>query len=253
VRRLAAIICLVLVGGACAAPAEPTADPTGIPWELVSGTVDGTEVTLVGSHPVTLTISDEEIGGTAACNGYGATVTVSGSTIEIGELASTAMACAPDEVMESETQYLEALPRVEEFTSTASRLTLTGEGVELSFIALPQVTIADLTGEVWVLESLIQGAIVSNAAGDRATLELYTDGSMLGSTGCRSLHGSYTVDGAEVVMTEMSAEGECPEDLREQDSHVVTVLGDGFRAIVEDRTLTLTSTGEQGLVYREEG
>jgi hypothetical protein len=34
---------------------------------------------------------------------------------------------------------------------------------------------------------------------------------------------------------------------------VVTVLGDGFRAVVDDRTLTLTSLGEQGLVYRDEG
>jgi hypothetical protein len=51
----------------------------------------------------------------------------------------------------------------------------------------------------------------------------------------------------------MSAEGECPEDLAQQDSHVVTVLGDGFRAVVDDRTLTLTSLGEQGLVYRDEG
>jgi heat shock protein HslJ len=243
---------LVLVGGACAAPDEPTADPAGIPWELESGTIDGTEVTLVDSHPVTLALTDEEIGGTAACNGYGATVTVSGSTIEIGELASTAMACAPDEVMDSETQYLEALARVEEFTSTADRLTLTGEGVELSFIALPQVRIADLTGTVWVLESLVDGDSVSTVAGDRATLELFTDGSMLGSTGCRNLHGGYIVSGAEVVMTEMAAEGECAADLQRQDSHVVTVLGDGFRASVDGQTLTLTSVGDLGLGYTAE-
>jgi heat shock protein HslJ len=249
VRRLAAVICLVVVGGACAAPGDPTGDPTGIPWELESGTIDGAEVTLVDSHPVTLTMTDEEIGGTAACNGYGATVTVSGSTIEIGELASTAMACAPDEVMESETQYLEALPRVEEFSNTAERLTLTGEGVELSFIALPQVPIADLTGTVWVLESLIKGATASSADGDRATLELFTDGSMLGSTGCRNLHGRYIVSGADVVMTEMAAEGECPADLQGQDSHVVSVLGDGFRASVDGQTLTLTSVGDLGLGY----
>jgi hypothetical protein len=51
-------------------------------------------------------------------------------------------------------------------------------------------------------------------------------------------------------MPEMAAEGECTADLSEQDSRVVTVLGDGFRVAVEDQTLTLTAAGEQGLVYR---
>jgi heat shock protein HslJ len=178
----------------------------------------------------------------------------SGSTINLApEWASTAMGCSPEAVMESERSYLDALLHVDTLTSDSGTLTLSGDGVELLFVSLPPANIEDLTGSVWVLIRLIDGDSVSNAAGDRATLELFTDGSMLGSTGCRSLHGSYTVDGAEVVMTEMSAEGDCPEALAEQDNHVVTVLGDGFRAVVEDRTLTITSAGEQGLVYREDG
>jgi heat shock protein HslJ len=208
---------------------------------------------VVDGHPITLTITEGGASGTAACNRYGSEVSMTGSQITFREIASTAMACTPDEVMDLEMLYLEALPGVEEFSNTVDSLTLTGSGVELIFVALPPVPIAELTGKVWVLESLIDGDSVSNAVGERATLELYTDGSMLGSTGCRGLHGSYTMDGAEVVMTEMAAEGDCPEDLAEQDSHVVTVLGDGFRAAVEDDALTLTSTGEQGLVYRQEG
>jgi heat shock protein HslJ len=192
--------------------------------------------------------------GRAACNEYFVAMSRSGSTIDLApELSSTAMACIPEAVMESERSYLDALLQIETLTTDSGMLTLSGDGVELNFVALRPAPVADLTGSVWVLTRLIDGDSVSNAAGDRATLELYTDGSMLGSTGCRSLHGSYTVDGAEVVMTEMSTEGECPEDLAQQDSHVVNVLGDGFRAVVEDRTLTVTSTGEQRLVYREEG
>jgi heat shock protein HslJ len=75
---------------------------------------------------------------------------------------------------------------------------------------------------------------------------------MLGSTGCRTLDGNYTVSGAELVMTEMSAHGECPAELEEQDNHVVTVLGDGFRVVIEGEALSLTGAGEQGLTYRSE-
>jgi heat shock protein HslJ len=89
--------------------------------------------------------------------------------------------------------------------------------------------------------------------GERATLELYTDGSMLGSTGCRSLHGRYEVVGAEVSMVEMAADGECLAALQGQDAQVVSVLGDGFRAAIDGDRLTLTSAGSLGLVYRAVG
>jgi heat shock protein HslJ len=251
VRRLAAVTLVVILVAACAAPdGAGGGDPTAGPWELEAGTIDGSELILVAGHPITLNITENSANGTAACNGYGAGVAMDESEITFSEIFSTAMACSPEEVMESETRYLDALPRLDSFAGTQDRLTLTGDDVELSFIALPPVPIADLTGTVWVLEGLIDGDTVSSAAGDRATLELYTDGSMLGSTGCRSLHGTYAIIGAEVTMPEMAAEGECTADLSEQDSRVVTVLGDGFRVAVEDQTLTLTAAGEQGLVYR---
>jgi heat shock protein HslJ len=162
------------------------------------------------------------------------------------------MACFPEEVMESEARFLGALPRVAGFTGTEETLTLRGDGAELVFTALPPVPTAELTGTVWVLESLIDGDSAASVSGERATLELFTDGSMLGSTGCRTLHGRYAVVGAEVTMPEMAAEGECPTDLQSQDGHVVNVLGGGFRAVVEGQQLTLTASGDVGLVYRAE-
>jgi hypothetical protein len=34
---------------------------------------------------------------------------------------------------------------------------------------------------------------------------------------------------------------------------VLTVLGDGFRVVIDDQMLTATSMGGQGLVYHAEG
>ncbi len=141
---------------------------------------------------------------------------------------------------------------METWSSTEGNLTLSGDGVELLFQALPPVPTAELTGMVWVLESLVDGDSVSSVGGERATLELFSDNSMLGSTGCRDLHGRYETTGADVTMPEMAAEGDCPPDLQAQDSHVITVLGDGFRASVEGQVLNLSSSGGLGLVYRAE-
>jgi heat shock protein HslJ len=251
-RLTVALVCAAVAVTACADPGEPAADPTGIAWELTSGTVEGTALPVFDSHPITLSFTDDGAGGTAACNGYGGSYSISGTEVSFAQLMWTEMACMPEEVMESERLYLEALPRVETFSMTNDGLTLSGDGVELAYVALPPLPTSELTGTVWVLDSLIMGDAVSSVMGERATLELFTDGSMLGSTGCRTLSGNYTVSGAEVVMTEMSAQGECPAKLEDQDSHVTSVVGGGFRGTIEGDTLTLTASGDHGLVYRAE-
>ncbi len=251
-RPVAALGCLIALIAGCGAPVEQGGDPTGIAWELTEGTVDGNPVPLVDGFAITLSLTDEGFSGTAACNGYGGMYEIAGDQITFSEVFGTAMACTPEEVMESEQMYLEGLLLVDTFSMTDENLTLTGDGVELVFAALPPVPTADLTGTVWVLESLVDDDSVSSVGGERATLELFSDNSMLGSTGCRDLHGRYEVTGAEVTMPEMAAEGECPPDLQTQDGQVISVLGDGFRASVDGQVLNLTSSGGLGLIYRAE-
>lgn len=73
---------------------------------------------------------------------------------------------------------------------------------------------------------------------------------MTGSTGCRELHGEWIEDGDEVLFATFGAEGNCPEELREQDGHVVGVLGDGFTVKIDGDQLTIFSRGGLGLAYR---
>jgi len=250
-RRIGLLVVFGLAVASCGEPAEP-ASIVGA-WQLESGSLDAEPIPMVDGFPITLTIDAETVGGTAACNGYGASYTLDDGAIAFSELGATAMACSPEETMTSESAYLEALTRASVVTTIDDNLTLTGEDVELVFTQLPPVPTADLTNTVWVLDGLIEGDVMSTVLGERATLELFTDGSMLGSTGCRNLHGRYVVSGAEVLLNELAAEGECPQELQAQDSLVVTVLGDGFRASVEADILTLTSAGNLGLSYRAEG
>lgn len=246
--RSGVFVVLLALLPACAEPSEPAGDPTGVVWELHSGSVDDGPVPIVTGHPITLSLTEDGAGGTSACNSYSGEYVFADDRIGFSELIQTGVGCMPA-IMESERVYLEGLTRVDRFSMGEEDLRLSGEGVELVFVALPPVPDAGLTSTVWVLDGLVRGDSVSSVGGDRATLEMFSDGSLLGSTGCRSLSGNYVVTGGAVSVTGLETGGTCPAELTEQDALVVRVLSDGFIAEVQGNTLTLTSPDDLGLVY----
>lgn len=225
-------------------------------WELESGTHNSEPVIIVDTHPITMTLADGEIGGTAACNSYGGQYTISGSEFNVeGGLSVTEMACQPAEVMESEQQFLQALTSVDEVQLTNEGLVLVGSDTELSFNRLEPVPTSDLIGTVWILDGLTQGDTVTSpmASAEPATLELFDDGTFIGSTGCRDISGSYEVTGAEVQFTDFSAEGECSAQLQEQDGRVISGLEGGFRVEIDGSQMKTWVSGDEGLIYRAGG
>lgn len=250
-------IALTLTGLLLVACGEPAVvgDGTTVPsditgaWELTSGTVDGQAIPQEPGYPITLTFEDGQMGGTAACNGYGGSYQTDGAAIGFGDMSVTEMGCDGG-VMDSEAAYMAALVLIDAYRVDDGTLTLTGPDVELAYTLLPPVPTADLVGTVWILDGLIDGDAVSSVGGEEATLELFTDGSLIGSTGCRTLTGSYVVSGASVQFTEFAADGDCPAELADQDGHVVTVLGDGFRVEIDGNRMTVSSVGNEGLAYK---
>jgi heat shock protein HslJ len=90
---------------------------TGITWHLraynngkqaVVGVIAGTDPTAVFG-------TDGQITGNATCNTYFGPYTTAGSTISIGLLASTLMACPDTAQQDQETQYLAALQNAATF------------------------------------------------------------------------------------------------------------------------------------------
>jgi len=83
--------------------------------------------------------------------------------------------------------------------------------------------------------SFAQGpdALTAPEAKGYATLRLDSNGTLAGSTGCRTLTGSHVVLGGEILATRLGADGECSPALADQDGHIFSVLGDGFRADVD--------------------
>ena len=254
--HLAPLLLLLAACGSPAASPAPSAssdiDPTGA-WELVSGTVDGVPFELPGDHPVTAVIDASTIGGRSACNEYFGRIEAAGAGIRIGGLGGTDMACAPEDVMALEQDYLAALVRVRSIEVIDGQLGLRGEAVDLRFHPLPQAPVADLVDTTWTLETLFVGDVASPPEGDPATLELRSDGTFSGSTGCRTFTGRWVEAGEQVRAPDFRmGDTECRPELAQQDSHVVSVLGDGFVPSIEGDLLTLLDPGGVGLVYRAE-
>ena len=215
---------------------------------LSEGTVDGEVLTVPSGHRVSLTFTGTDASGTAACNAYGARVKQDGDRLTFGELGATAVGCAPA-VMAAEDRYLAGLARVTAAARDNGLLTLTGPDTSLVFEREPVVDQDAIVGRTWTLETLTDGAASRAAQGRRATLLLRTDGTLTGGTGCRALSGTYTVHGDEILFPDFAADGSCPTGLRDQDDHVIDVLGDGFRATVDGQRLTVTSDRGRGLSY----
>ncbi len=250
-RYLTYSIVIALAVSACLG--SDFADSVEGAWQLTGGTHAGQAVPIVDSHPITMTLESGRISGTAACNAYGGEYELSGSSFSIVEgLAVTEMACQPEEVMRSEQAFIGAIALIDEVKLTNDALLLTGPGAELRFEALAPVPTADLIDTVWILDGLVSGDAVSSpmAGTSEATLELFEDGTFHGSTGCRTISGEYEVSGAEVLFTSWVAEGECPSELAEQDSRVISALEGGFRVEIDGDRMTTWVAGDEGLIYR---
>lgn len=254
--RLALGVAILLAGCGSSGVASPDPsdgpfDPQGS-WQLTSSSVNDGEVPLVDGHPVTVTIEGSEIGGSAACNHYGGRLAVTAGRLEIDELAMTAMGCE-EALMAVESAYLAALQVVETIGGDGDQLVLAGPGVELRFDRLAELPTAELVDTAWVLDTLFVGDVASLPIGDPATLELRGDGTFVGSTGCRTFSGNWLEHGEQIIAPSFGMDQrECPAELSQQDSHVVSVIGDGFVPSVEGDLLTLTDPGGVGLVYRAE-
>ncbi len=104
---------------------EPAAaaELEGTTWFL-QGIVKGEAImSLWLDENITLAFEEGSIGGSAGCNQYNAGYELDGSSLTLGPIASTMMACEED-VMQREIEFLAALGNVAGFEVTRETLTL---------------------------------------------------------------------------------------------------------------------------------
>jgi heat shock protein HslJ len=247
VTRVVLLAAALLVAG-CAERGAGSADVLG-EWFLAEGSAGGGPLPQPAGSSATLTVTPEELSGRSFCNSFSSGYRIDGTTLAVDGLGGTDMACEPD-VMAAETAYLGALGRAVTVAHDGADLVLTGDGVRLRFSPVPPVPDSDLAGTRWVLETLVDGEVASSTLGEPAVLLLNLVGRATGSTGCRSVTGTWLLEGGALVIDDLLVDGDCPPEVAPQDAHVAAVLASGPAAQVAENQLTLTAPDGRGLVYR---
>lgn len=219
-------------------------------WVLASGRGPQGDLD-TGAGEATLRIEGESFGGTAVCNSYGATAEISGTRVELFDIFATEMGCA-SRLMEAEARYLEALGGIDTIERDGEDLVLRGPDSELRFVVVPTTPDASLEGHAWKLETLLEGTGNSGTASSAAPAEIRfnDDGSLEGTTGCRSFTGRWTRSDDALRVTELTATGTCTRTEERQDDIVLSVLDGSPSFAIEGDSLTLIGD-ERGLGYRK--
>lgn len=102
---------------------------TGTDWQLLSyNNGKGGLVSSLATELITATFGDDKVTGFSGCNNYHASYEVDGNNIVIGPAAATRKMCAePENVMEDEAGYLQALERASTFEIKDGQLTMYDE------------------------------------------------------------------------------------------------------------------------------
>ena len=134
-RNLIGLLILALILSACAtASSNAPEELGGRVWVLRSmagkPVLPGAQVTLE------FNFDESSIGGNASCNSYFGGFKIRGQELTISETGSTMMACAEQERMQQESDYLQALSTVATYEIVNGELhLLTSDGQALIFSA----------------------------------------------------------------------------------------------------------------------
>ncbi len=218
---------------------------------------DGEMVDTLPDQQVTAEFDGENLSGSAGCNSYSGPYTVDGSTMTLGPMISTMMACAQQSVMDQEAAFTGQLDQVVSYDIVDDQLQLSNADGEviLSFHVMGPLP---LVGTAWVLNSAMVGqdgaAIVSEA---QITASFDTSATMSGSSGCNSYTSPYAAsDGLMTIGPVVSTRMACaqPDGVMAQESAYLNALdeaayyeiyGDTLDLLDSESKLLLSYTGQQ--------
>lgn len=246
-----ALTALALAGCSGTADAE---EPTLQGRTFISVNVEGEQIP--GGGPMTLEFLDGRISAFAGCNRGAGSADLAGGHLNVGELASTMMACPPpfgdsDAWM---TRLLDAHPA---WTLDGDTLTLR---TPAATVRLTDKKVLDpdrpVIGTSWRVDSLITGDAVMTSVAlteSKPGLTIRDDHTVIGWTGCNTFYGRADVVAQTVTFGPLNTSGPpCPGEVGQIEASILRVLTGEVGAEVNADRLTLTGAEGDGLVLRAE-
>jgi heat shock protein HslJ len=193
------ICAAMIILSACATTASQPGggDLTGKVWALteLKGTPPAAGVGISAQFS-----SDGKVSGSAGCNRYNGTYTLSGNSITFSSPLATTMMMCEQAVMDQESAYLQALGEAKTFSVNGDQLTLAG--ADNSSLVVYQAQSQDLSGTSWEPTGYNNGmqAVVGTLSGTTLTADFSKDGTLSGNSGCNTYNGGYKVDGDQITI-----------------------------------------------------
>lgn len=248
---------------------NPPADASALRYELVemvsktavadeenetANALDGTQWTLTDmgpadnlvaplpDNPIELEFKDGQVAGTAGCNHFFASYTISATgEISIDAVGSTLMACLGEEVMARESQFLAALQAATGYELGDGTLTIQYEGGTLQFATRIAPADLSLEGTEWQLTTFVSGEAASSLLVDTQITAIFLQGQVNGTAGCNRYFGSYEVDGETIAVSPLgSTRMACAEEIMAQESSFLAALQAATAFEIEGEQLTIT-------------
>lgn len=219
--------------------AQQGGDLTGKVWALTE---------LMGKAPLAGTgisaefTADGTVAGSAGCNRYSGTYTVSGGNITFStQMAMTMMMCEQP-VMDQESAYMQALGEAKTFAVNGDQLTLTGgDGTKL---AVYKAQSQDLAGTTWEVTAFNNGkqAVIGVLEGTTLTASFGKDGALSGNSGCNDFNGPYKVNGDQITIGPLASTMKMcsdPVGVMDQEAQYLAALQSAAKYQIEVNVLQL--------------
>ncbi|WP_282694668.1 META domain-containing protein [Streptomyces sp. CC208A] len=238
-------------GGSAGDPDLPLA---GTHWTVGAVTVDGGRSTAPDGARVDFTGKGRAQGSTG-CNGFGADVDVSGSTVTVSPVEATEIGC-PGDRQRFETAFLAAFTGPLKGTLKGGALTLaSADGTKR--VELTAEPSTPLRGTTWRIDGLVSGDTTSSlpaGSGQKARLVIGADGRITGNLGCNDFSAAVRIDeAARTLVVEGPAATTrmiCTGPQMDLETKLYELLDGPLSYRLDHRALTLTDRAGEGLTAR---
>lgn len=170
----------------------------------------------------------ERVGGNGSCNQYGGSYTLDGSSLSIGPLMSTMMACQEPGVMEQEAALTGLMAQVASYQIEGETLRLLDANGQVLLVFQAREMV-ELPGSSWEATMVNNGreAVVSLLPGTSITATFGEDGTLSGNAGCNQYNAGYSASEGEIEIGPAASTrkfcGE-PEGLMDQEAAYLAAL-----------------------------
>jgi heat shock protein HslJ len=231
-----------------------TPEVTGVRWTVDDLTVDGKKSAAPAGTYLKID-KNGQVGGNYGCNGFGATATVDGDAIDIGQAQQTDMGCGKERTT-FETSFAKALAdgtltakagedaKADAKNDKLRKLTLTTETG--ATIHLTEDKAAALYGAKWTVATVGEsdaGGVSPLPSGAEAYLVFdQKKGTVSGKAGCNNVSAEATVsDGTITFGSPATTRRMCDGSLMEAERALLKIFDGKTAYKIDHRSLSLTS------------